>query len=53
MVCLFGFNFYPTSIHLEELQELNIHLAKDATLPWNRHTEQFAEWIKMRLDEIF
>ncbi|KAK9943329.1 hypothetical protein M0R45_008939 [Rubus argutus] len=36
-------------MHLEELQNSNIRLSRDATLLWNRHTEQFAEWIKMQI----
>lgn len=41
--------FCPASMHLEELQESNIRLAKDATLLWNKHTERFAEWIKKKV----
>ncbi|KAK9936382.1 hypothetical protein M0R45_013227 [Rubus argutus] len=36
-------------LHLEELQESNIRLNKDATLLWKRHSEKFAEWIKNKI----
>lgn len=36
-------------MHLEELQATDARCAKNETLLWKNHTEQFAQWVKKKV----
>lgn len=41
-------------MHLEELQDQDVRFARNETLLWKQHTEQFASWIKNKVRiEVF
>jgi hypothetical protein len=39
-------------MHLEELQNLDKRLEKNATLLWKKHTDNFSDWIKKKVSLI-
>ena len=40
---------FNTSLHLEELENSDQRMKKNATLLWETHTKNFADWIKKKV----